>query len=84
MKILPFILTVFFCHGIGADNPVFYMQLIRHLVSWGYAVLYSPYSKTVCLGNGSLQKDVSGSVAALVNLFSKGMHGNGPRYRRGE
>ena len=43
--------VVFFCHGISADNPILYMQLIRHLVSWGYAVLYSPYGASLAMGS---------------------------------
>jgi hypothetical protein len=43
--------AVFFCHGIGADNPMLYAQLIRHIVSWGYAVLYSPYDKQSAMGS---------------------------------
>ena len=41
--------AVFFCHGVGADNPILYSQLIRHIVSWGYAVLYSPYRKSLAM-----------------------------------
>ncbi len=37
----------FFCHGIGADDPHVYYQLIEHCVSQGCAVLYSPFSKKI-------------------------------------
>jgi len=35
--------VVFFCHGIGADDPQNYDALITHLVSTGFCVIYSPY-----------------------------------------
>ena len=35
--------VIFFCHGITADNPMVYEAFIRHMVSRGYAVIYSPY-----------------------------------------
>lgn len=43
--------VVFFCHGIGAENPQLYAQLIRHIVSWGYAVLYPQYSRPMAMGS---------------------------------
>jgi hypothetical protein len=42
---------IFFCHGVGAENPVLYSQLIRHIVSWGYGVLYSTYSKPLAMAS---------------------------------
>lgn len=41
--------TILFCHGIGADDPHVYLELIHHLVSHGYCVVYSPYSKLSAL-----------------------------------
>jgi hypothetical protein len=35
--------VVFFCHGITASDPSCYEALIRHIVSRGFAVIYSPY-----------------------------------------
>ena len=35
--------TIFFCHGIGASNPIYYNALLEHIASSGYAVIYSTY-----------------------------------------
>ncbi|MBN1576303.1 MAG: hypothetical protein JW913_07125 [Chitinispirillaceae bacterium] len=35
--------VVFFCHGITAEDPLVYGAFIRHIVSRGHAVIYSPY-----------------------------------------
>ncbi len=35
--------VIFFCHGIGADNPAVYQQLIDHCVSRGLSVVYTPF-----------------------------------------
>jgi dienelactone hydrolase len=43
--------VVLFCHGIGAEDPQVYMQLLKHIVSWGYSVLYSPYEKSSAFGS---------------------------------
>jgi dienelactone hydrolase len=43
--------VIFFCHGIGAEDPQVYMQLLKHIVSWGYSVLYSPYEKSSAFGS---------------------------------
>ena len=42
---------LFFCHGIGAEDPQVYMQLFKHLVSWGYPVVYAPYNKSSAIGS---------------------------------
>jgi len=44
---------ILFCHGIGAENPLVYMQLLKHIVSWNYSVLYAPYKKASAIGSSS-------------------------------
>jgi hypothetical protein len=35
--------VLFFSHGFGCTNWMGYRSLLTHLVSWGFAVVYSPY-----------------------------------------
>jgi dienelactone hydrolase len=35
--------VVFFAHGFGAVSPFFYEELLRHIATRGYVVVYSPY-----------------------------------------
>jgi acetyl esterase/lipase len=39
--------TVLFAHGYGGIEPVYYGELIRHLVSRGYVVVFSVYPVTI-------------------------------------
>jgi hypothetical protein len=39
--------TLFFSHGFGATDPTVYEALINHLVSHGFAVVYSIYPTTL-------------------------------------
>lgn len=41
--------VIFFCHGIGADNPINYLELLTHIASRGHAVVYSPYPQAVAM-----------------------------------
>ncbi|MBD3391064.1 MAG: hypothetical protein GF418_03325 [Chitinivibrionales bacterium] len=35
--------VVLFCHGLGADHPDTYAELLRHIASRGHAILYPPF-----------------------------------------
>lgn len=35
--------TIFFCHGVGASNPIYYKAFLEHMASSGYAVIYPTY-----------------------------------------
>ncbi len=35
--------VIFFCHGYGGSDPNLYKNLINHIVSQGYIVVYIPY-----------------------------------------
>ncbi len=35
--------VIFFAHGFGAISPANYAELLRHIATRGYAVVYSPY-----------------------------------------
>lgn len=35
--------VVFFAHGFGAISPANYVELLRHIATRGYAVVYAPY-----------------------------------------
>jgi hypothetical protein len=59
--------VILFCHGIGAENPLVYMQLIRHMVSWGNAVMYSPYPRVDALA------DPEDAYKTLWSGFEAGM-----------
>jgi len=41
--------TVFFLHGIGAHDPVNYLELLEHLSSRGHAVIFSPYAQALAM-----------------------------------
>ena len=41
--------VLFFLHGIGASDPVNYLELCEHFASRGLAVLYPPYAKKIAM-----------------------------------
>ena len=63
--------VVFFAHGLGATRPVHYQQLVDHLASRGFAVVYAPYP-TVAAGNERRYQ-------VLWRGFEAGLDALGPR-----
>jgi pimeloyl-ACP methyl ester carboxylesterase len=41
--------VLFFLHGIGAHSPDNYLELLMHLASRGYAVVYAPYPRNIAM-----------------------------------
>jgi dienelactone hydrolase len=41
--------AIVFIHGIGGHNPKNYLELLEHVASRGYAVIYAPYSQAVAM-----------------------------------
>jgi len=63
---------IIFFHGIGADNPLIYQQLIRSIVSHGYAVIYPTYSKRTAFRSppAAYKQIWDGITASLQNWKS--------------
>jgi dienelactone hydrolase len=41
--------VIFFIHGIGGHDPAHYLELLEHIASRGYAVVYAPYAAATAM-----------------------------------
>jgi hypothetical protein len=60
--------VVFFAHGFGATQPLHYRQLVEHVASRGFAVVYAPYPTVAVAHERRYQVLWAGLEAALDAL----------------